>query len=117
MQIVELSKDDIHVLCLRGKLDSMAVPALEQAIQNAIRRPSLRVLLDLSGVDFVSSAGLRVLLSSARLLAKRSGVLACCGARPAVESIFELASLGMGVSLYRGEEEALAALAARNPAV
>ncbi|HRU07719.1 MAG TPA: STAS domain-containing protein [Candidatus Brocadiia bacterium] len=115
MQIVELAKDDIQVLCLKGKLDSMAVPAVEKAIQDALQRSSLRVLLDLSGVDFISSAGLRVVLASARQLAKRSGVLACCAATPAVARVFELAGLGFGLSIYDSEQDALTALAADRP--
>lgn len=59
---VQLHEDDeVTIVRVRGEVDASTAPALREAVLKAAT-PDGRLLLDLSGVSFMSSAGLRVLL-------------------------------------------------------
>ena len=65
MQLADASQDGVPVLCMTGRLDAVSAPAVEQRLLQAARTgPGL--VLDLAGVDYTSSAGLRLLLKAAK---------------------------------------------------
>jgi anti-anti-sigma factor len=67
-----------------------------------------RVVVDLSGVDYISSAGLRVMLTLAKRVRDRKGALALTGLEDAVRQVFELAGF---LPLFRIEATRDAAVA------
>lgn len=76
------------VFALQGRLDTVSAPALEQALKDAL--PELRELtLDLSALDYISSAGLRVLLSAQKQI-QRQGTMKLTGVNEAVREIFDV---------------------------
>jgi anti-sigma B factor antagonist len=70
--------EGIHVIVLAGELDARTSPLAEQEIM-PLAGDGRRILLDMSGVSFMSSAGLRVLLSTYRHVSSRGGVIALSG--------------------------------------
>lgn len=66
------------ILLLEGRLDSVTVPEIERRIAELLKRQETRWVVDLAGLDHVSSAGLRVLLTLAKKLTARSGRLVLC---------------------------------------
>lgn len=83
--------DHLH-LELRGRLDSGGAPAFVQHVEQKID-PSARVILDLSAVDYVSSAGLRGCLLLAKKLQRGGGKLVVCGMAASVFEVFRIAGL------------------------
>ena len=77
---------------MAGRLDSATSPAVESALVTLLESGENRVVLDLSAVDYVSSAGLRVLLKAAKHLSGR-GALVLCGLQPPVQQLLQLAGL------------------------
>jgi anti-anti-sigma factor len=69
-----------------------------------------RVIVDLSGVDFLASVGVRALLQNARAMNLRGGVMAVCGARPVVTEVLESAGVGNVVPVSADLEGARATL-------
>ena len=67
-------------------------------------------LVDFSGVDFISSAGLAVLMSVAKQAKARSGRIAVAALRPVVEEIFTISRFSRVVPVYATAAEAVAAL-------
>ena len=66
----EISFLDEHaVLTVRGELDIATGPALLEAVTSAIRRPISRLSLDMAGVPFVDSSGVRALITAQRVAA------------------------------------------------
>ncbi len=90
MEITATRHATATVLALAGRLDGLASPALEKQI-DALRAEGVTTLvLDLAGLDYVSSAGLRVFLSAAKKF-KTAGGRATFVALPApVREVFEL---------------------------
>lgn len=89
MEISETQRNDCLVVTLRGRLDSTTSPGFEQqALDMLARHP--RLVLDFTDVDYISSAGLRVLLLIAKKTKQGGGALVLCGLRDSLREIFEI---------------------------
>lgn len=67
------ARSSLAVLGVQGELDAISSPRLEAAAAEAISQGADRLLLDLSGVSFMGSAGLRALVAINEMLRARSG--------------------------------------------
>jgi anti-sigma B factor antagonist len=68
----------VHVVELSGELDANTSPVAQQQIL-PLATPGSRILLDMSGVSFMSSAGLRLILSMYRQVSAQNGTIALAG--------------------------------------
>jgi anti-sigma B factor antagonist len=95
-------------IALSGRLDTTGVGQIETRFTAAAVPPGRPVVIDLTGVDFVSSMGLRLLIGTARALSLKRARLALFGARPAVRDTLEVAGLGELVPIVGNEAQAVA---------
>ena len=98
------------ILMPGGRLDTAAAPAFELEMVAATKSGTLRLLIDLANLVYVSSAGLRVLLKAAKQLRAMDGRIALCGLQPQVAEVFAISGFGAIVPVYPDRESALAAL-------
>lgn len=91
MEIVEERNGGVLVVAPRGRLDTTTSPDLEKRLLSHIDTGARQVVLDLEGIEYISSAGLRVLLLVAKKLRGGGGDVVLCGLGPAVRQVFELA--------------------------
>lgn len=102
MEITETAHPSATVLALAGRLDGLASPALEQRVDAVLASGAKTLVLDLSGLAYVSSAGLRVFLTAAKKF-KTAGGRASFAALPApVREVFELSGF-LGVLDVRAD--------------
>jgi anti-sigma B factor antagonist len=78
------------VLALAGDLDIASAPLLERHLDDAATIGSVRVVVDLSDVEFLDSTGLRVLLTARERLQERGQELRLRPGPPVVQRLFEL---------------------------
>lgn len=95
---------------LSGRLDTQGVDRVETRFVATLVPGANSAIVDLSQVDFVSSMGIRMLVSAARSLKTRQASLAVFGARQRVNQIFEAVSLSKLLPICSTEDEALAAV-------
>jgi len=88
MEISESTLNGITVLKLSGRLDGLAAPELEKHFGGAVARGKERLVFDCSGVEYASSAGLRVFLLAAKQMKTRGGRCAFAALTPALRDIF-----------------------------
>jgi anti-sigma B factor antagonist len=84
---------DRVVIAPEGRIDSSAVTSFMDAVLGVVRQGTLPVELDMQGVTFISSAGLRVLVIAQRDLDQRGQRLRVCGPNQAVNSVLHVAGL------------------------
>jgi anti-anti-sigma factor len=111
MTITEETHDRTHVLLLAGRLDSATSETLAARIDALVADGKARLLIDCSGVLYVSSAGLRVLLTGAKKTKAAGGSLSCCALQPMVRQVFELSGFGTFLPVYADRAAAFEALA------
>lgn len=90
MDIIESQLNSATVLALSGRLDGLASPALDQKIDALVAAGVRTVVFDCSALAYVSSAGLRTFLTSAKKLKNASGKAAFAALSPSVKEVFEL---------------------------
>lgn len=76
-------------LMISGKVDTLTAPRLEEAILEK-EDGITDLILDFSGVEYISSAGLRVLLSAQKRMAARGGGVVIKGAGKVVKEVFTI---------------------------
>lgn len=86
---INIEKENgVTLMKIEGRLDTTTAPELEKAINN--EGDALKSLtLDFKGVDYISSAGLRVLLSAQKKM-NVQGYMELIGVREAVMDVFEM---------------------------
>jgi len=108
MEITTKNRGNATVLAIAGRIDTAAAPALEQAINHEIGLGHRKILLDFSGVSYISSGGLRILLATAKKLRNPGDGFALCSLSPEVMKILSLAGFTTIFSIHSSEGEALA---------
>ena len=101
---------DAPGVALHGEIDIAAGPALEEAIDAAIRESAGAFVIDLSDVDFLDSSGLHVLMRARSLLGREDRALAVVCPFGPVRRVFELSGSSELFVLYGSREDAAAAL-------
>jgi len=105
------STDILHI---EGRIDATSSPELEKQILEVSEVGSGAVLLDFSGVDYVSSAGLRVLLVGVKSLSGSARNLVVAGARDDVMDVIQLTGFHRILTIYGSLESALEGIGTRN---
>nr|WP_319376440.1 STAS domain-containing protein [uncultured Methanoregula sp.] len=108
MEISSSTQEKGTILTLTGRIDTATAPALEQAINKEIDLGHRRILLNFSGVSYISSGGLRVLLAAAKKLKGPADRFGLANLTPEVLKILKLAGFTSIFSIYSSEGEALA---------
>ena len=94
-----------------SRLDAAAAPEFKREMGDRFADRPSRALLDLSGVEFIDSTGLGVLVSLLKLMGPQ-GRIAVLGARPAVRRLFEITKLNSLFTICETREQAREALLA-----
>jgi anti-anti-sigma factor len=106
---VEITEAGSTVLIrARGRIDSNTSPEFENRILPSVRQDAERVVLCLAGVEYVSSAGLRVFLMMAKRLRATGGRFVVCEMTEAVHHVFRISGFLKIIPVVGTEEEALA---------
>ncbi len=98
---------DIHLLKLSGALDGLTYLDLLKALNQSIDNNTKRIVLDMSEVDYVSSAGLRVLLQGAKSLKEIGGEIVLFAMNSTVRAVFKMSGFDSLFRSYATEAEAL----------
>ena len=97
---------DATILTPAGRLDSQSASAFRDRLEGV--DATGRLVMDLAGVDYISSAGLAVLLWLAKRMRDAGGRLALCGVAPPVRRVLELAGYIQYFTVAATRDEAAA---------
>ena len=110
MQFELTDLDDATTLIRLGvRLDALGVGRVESLLLAAVTSARPRVLIDLSGVDFVASMGIHLLVSVARTAQTHGAYVALFGAQPLVARVFDQTALARVMTIVDDREAALKA--------
>lgn len=107
LQINENETDLKTVLRLDGRLDAATSPILERKIDSLIEKKRFFIFLDFLHVDYLSSAGMRLLLSATKKVKAKKGSLVLFSLSDEVMEIIKLAGFEKILTIFETEQEAL----------
>jgi anti-anti-sigma factor len=90
MQIFTRKEKDDLVVEIKGRIDAVNSSKLEEECQGRIDQGEKALILDLGGVEYISSAGLRTILILARRINSLEGKIRFCGLRGMVKEVFSI---------------------------
>jgi len=112
MDLTEETSADVTIVAVAGRLDTQTASRCSDRLAELLRSGHGRLLIDVSRLDYISSAGLRALLVAAKQAAQIGGKLAVCCMSAQVKDVIEIAGLDAVLDLYSSRDEALAQLSA-----
>ena len=107
MEVTQTQQDGIIILGLKGRLDSNTSDDFEKKLLGLIQSGETKLVLDFKELDYISSAGLRVLLKAAKELKRNNGRLSFCSLKDYIREIFELSGFVSFFPIYATLEESL----------
>ena len=105
---IELEEIDRKIILrLNGRIDAASAPILERRLGQLIDEKHLHLILDFTGIDYLSSAGMRVLLSVTKRLKAMKGHLILFNLDDEVAEIVKMAGFDRVLYICSNEKEAL----------
>ena len=99
---------DIIIVDLEGRLDSQTAGFGNDEMVRIVKDGGTKLVANLDGLEFITSAGLRVLLLAAKLLQTAGGTLKLYNANQFVKDVLESSGFTSLIALYSTESEAVA---------
>ncbi len=106
MQISRDSIPNATTLTLVGRLDELATADVEQAFTESLNNETGGLIVDMAGVEYVSSSGLRVLLMLMKAMKNQQRVLKLCNLSPFVAEVFEVSNFAVMFDVHDSLESA-----------
>jgi anti-anti-sigma factor len=96
----------IRLIKLAGRLDILGTGEIETKFAGHCSGENVRVVVDLSGVDFLASIGIRLLMMNAKSISTRGGKMVLINPIPEVHSVLEITGIPAIIPIYSQLESA-----------
>jgi anti-anti-sigma factor len=107
IELKEEKKGDILILRFKGRLDAISSPSAEKKVFESINNGLTKLLIDFSGVTYLSSAGMRMLLSTSKKLKTLSGKLILSSISYNVMDVLKMSGFDHVLEIAATEKEGL----------
>lgn len=110
MKFTVSDSDSFSKVSMEGRLDANSAAETERKLSDLIAKSNGPILFDLSSLDYVSSAGLRVMLVAAKRIQQKGGQLSLFGLNGNVREVFDISGFTAVFKIFPDEASAQAAL-------
>jgi anti-anti-sigma factor len=107
MDIIVSGEGEIKTLNFNGHLDTNTSPDAEAKLNELINAGEKKILIDFEKLDYISSAGLRILLGTAKQLKASGGELRICNLNETVSEVFEISGFNSILKVFVNNSDAL----------
>ncbi len=99
-------KDYVYSVQLQGSIDTESSPDLEEELKEIIDQKTKAVILDMGGVNYLSSAGIRVVIWAKKALQEKNATFAMINLQPQIKKVFEIMKILPMVNIFDDMPEA-----------
>jgi anti-anti-sigma factor len=107
MELVKRKEKNATVIQVKGRLDAGSSPELEKEIDGLAGAGEKVLLLDLAELNYISSAGLRVILVGAKKLKNKGGSLSVSSLVSVVKEVFDISGFSAIIPIFGSAAEGL----------
>lgn len=108
MDFTQSKEGAFLVLAVAGRMDTITAPQFEAQCLACLEAGDKRLVVDLGGLEYISSAGLRSILSAAKKLKAAGGDIAFCALSGIVAEVFAVSGFNKLMPVFPTRQEALA---------
>lgn len=112
MNISDRQIGEVTVVALSGSIDALTASVMSERMDRLLQDGNVRLVADFDGVDYTSSAGLRVLLATVKEARTRDGDLRLARVQPNVMRVLKLSGFTSILTLHDDVDAAIASFAA-----
>jgi len=109
MNIATKKEANVTVATVTGRLDAVTASVYETKIKELIANGEIALIIDFEGLDYISSAGLRGLLTTAKQLKAKGGQVRFANVKGTVREVFDISGFG---TIFQMDDSVAASLAA-----
>ena len=106
----EILEDSITKIELTGRLDLQGNQSIEMKLTSLAATQKAGVVIDMSGVEFLASIGMRTLISNAKAQAHRGGEIVLCNLQPLVKDVLTTSGVDSIIQIFDDCDSAVAEL-------
>lgn len=103
---VETKRPGFCFVSLIGRLDQTTAGECDEKITSILLPQTRAIVFDMTGLNYISSMGLRIILKTRRFMSGRGGAVYMMNVQPQIEKVFEIANLLKGMKLFADAKEA-----------
>ena len=107
MEINNKTVDGIVSISVSGRLDAATSVDADKHFSNTLEDGNYKLLIDLSGLEYISSAGLRVLLVVAKKVQQKGGRIALTNLTANVKEVFEISGFSAIFKIFAASSDAV----------
>ncbi len=107
MEITVTDAGEVKVIRIDGHLDTQTSAGAQAQLTQLIDQGATKLVVNFERLDYISSAGLRVLLKAAKQLKGNSGELRICSLNEVVQEVFDISGFTTILTVTKTEPEAL----------
>ncbi len=107
MKLHTRKEGNVMIISVKGRLDAVTSPEFENQLSEMISKGDALFVLNLSELEYISSAGLRSILATAKKLKQKEGRILFAGLKGPVDEVFKISGFHSIFKIYDSEEAAL----------
>jgi len=100
-------ENDTTIFALSGRLDSHSAPQFEKQVQDYLTSPAGNLVLNFNNLDYISSAGLRIILNTAKAYKPTQYRFITCSMQDHVQEVFEISGFDSFITICATVDESL----------
>ncbi len=108
MEISNRKQGNALVVSVQGRMDAVTAPEFEKELERLMGGDETMFVIDLAGLDYISSAGLRSILALAKKLKTGGGVLHLAAMQDVVKEVFDISGFSSIIPIFGSVDEACA---------
>ncbi len=107
MEIQTRKEKGTAVVSVKGRMDAVTAPDFDKTVIDLISKGEKTFVVNLGGLDYISSAGLRSILALGQKLKEKEGKIVISGLKGPVEEVFKISGFSSMFKIFGSEESAL----------
>ena len=107
MQLTATSREGVTVIKIEGNLDTQTSTEAQEELDRIVEEGARKLLIDFAELAYISSAGLRVLLATAKKLGTDQGEMRMCNMNDVVREVFEVSGFSTIFKVFPTDSEAM----------
>jgi len=107
----EISREqNTTIFTLSGRLDSHSAPLFEKQVHDYLISPEGHLVLNFNNLDYISSAGLRIILNTAKAYKRTPYQFITCSMQDHVQEVFEISGFDSFITICKSLDESLSTI-------